>query len=159
MNINATILGQMITFAIFVWFTVKFVWPVLYQALEERRKKISDGLQAAEKGRQDLELAQHRAKEMLENAKQEAQKILSQANKEGSDIVHEAKQKALAVNKHERYLMQQEIIQVEHRLKNKLNAETASLIIDVVSKFLEKRIDKKTDAALVDKLISEIAEA
>ena len=146
----------MITFAIFVWFTVKFVWPLLYKALAERKQKIADGLTAAAKGHRDLELAGHKAKEMLDDAQQKIEKALSQSQQQGNTIVHDAKQKALAISQREREVMQKELTQHQQQLQTKLKAQTASLIVDCTEKFLHEKIDKKKDAALIDKIIIEL---
>ena len=76
MNINLTLFGQMVTFAFFVWFCMKFVWPVIIEAMEERQKKIADGLDAADRALRDLELAQNKATDQMKEAKQEAPVLL-----------------------------------------------------------------------------------
>jgi F-type H+-transporting ATPase subunit b len=159
MNINATLFGQMITFAIFVWFTVKFVWPLLHKALETRKQRIADGLQAAEKGHRDLELAEHKAAEMLKDAQQEIEKALAQSHKEGDTIIQQAKQKALALNQHERDVMKTEFKQHQQQLKTQLQTQTASLVIDCAEKFIKQKFDEKKDALLIDKIIAEINQA
>ena len=95
MNINLTLFGQMVTFAIFVWFCMKFVWPVIITAMEERQQKIADGLDAADRAMRDLEAAQDKATDQMKEAKQEAAGIVDQANKRASQIVDEAKQQAI----------------------------------------------------------------
>jgi len=156
MNINATLIGQMITFAIFVWFTVKFVWPLLYKALAERKQKIADGLQAAEKGHRDLELAEHKAKEMLADTQQEIEQALSQSHQESNTIVHQAKQKALAISQRERKVMHREFVQRQQQLETELKTHTASLVIDCAEKLLQQKFDEKKDTAFIDKIIAEI---
>ena len=94
MNINATLLGQAISFALFVWFCMKYVWPPLVNALAEREKKISDGLAAADRASKDLELAQKKAVEELKEAKAQAATLIEQANKRSAQIVDEAKETA-----------------------------------------------------------------
>lgn len=94
MSINATLLGQMITFALLVLFTMKYVWPPLMQALEERKKKIAEGLAAADKGKQDLENAEKRAKVFLKEAKEQAAEIVNLAQKRANDMVDESKHAA-----------------------------------------------------------------
>ena len=94
MNLNLTLFGQMLTFGLFVWFTLKFVWPPLLSALQARQKTIADGLAAAERGQQELELAEHKAVEIVTNAKTQATTILDQANQRAVRIVEEAKVKA-----------------------------------------------------------------
>ena len=94
MNLNATIIGQMIAFAVFVAFCMKFVWPPIMAALEERTKKIADGLAAAERGRHEQELAEKRATQVIHEAKEQANEIISQAQRRGNEIVDESKDNA-----------------------------------------------------------------
>ena len=94
MNINATIIGQTIAFAFFVWFCMKYVWPPIIGALNERQKKIADGLAAADRASKDLELAQVKAVEELHLAREQAKEILEQANQRATVIVEEAKDEA-----------------------------------------------------------------
>ena len=96
MNINATLIGQSISFFLFVWFCMKFVWPPLMAALDERKKSIADGLAAAERGRQEHELAERHAKDVIREAKDEASNIIAQAQRRASEIVDESKNDAKA---------------------------------------------------------------
>src|SRR5918999_3584713 len=91
MNINLTLLAQAVTFAAFIWFTARFVWPYIARAIEERQKHIAEGLAAAERGKQDLEQAAVRTADMLRQARQQAQDVLAQAEKRAAQIVEEAK--------------------------------------------------------------------
>src|SRR3954452_12932854 len=84
-------LSQAVAFAIFIWFTIKFIWPPLMRAIEQRQKQIAEGLAAAERGKQDLELAAKRAAEELQNARAQASEIISQAEKPGAAAIDEAK--------------------------------------------------------------------
>src|SRR5687768_4228907 len=94
MNLNLTLLGEMLTFAIFIWFTMRFVWPPLMAALEERREKIAAGLAAADKGHRELEMAQHKIDEMMTEAKGQVAHIIEQANQRANHIIEEAKARA-----------------------------------------------------------------
>ena len=96
MNINLTLIGQSITFFVFVWFCYKFIWPPMVHALEARKKKIADGLAAAEHGKHEQELAEERAKDILREAKDQAGEIISRAEKRGAELVDEAKDDARA---------------------------------------------------------------
>lgn len=102
MNINATFLGQMIAMAFFVWFCSKYVWPPFIAIMEERRKKIADGLEAAARSEKDLELAQVKSAEKLNDAKSDAAAIIDQANKRAAQIVDEAKEQAREEGKTDR---------------------------------------------------------
>ena len=94
MNINATLIGQAIAFGIFIAFCMKYVWPPIMQALEERTKKIADGLAAAERGRHEQELAEKRAQQVISEAKEQANEIISQAQRRSNEIVDESKDTA-----------------------------------------------------------------
>ena len=96
MNLNLTILGQMIAFAIFVWFCMRYVWPPIIGALAEREERIAGGLAAAEKAQQDLQAAETRTAEMLQEGREKAQEFVAQAHKRGDDMVEEAKEQARA---------------------------------------------------------------
>ena len=95
MNINLTLIGQMIAFAGFVWFCMKFVWPPIMAAMQEREQKIADGLAAADRASHDLELAKEKAVERLKEAKEEAAGIIDAANKRANQLVEEAKDAAV----------------------------------------------------------------
>src|SRR5574337_350683 len=91
MDINATLLGQLITFGILVWFTMKYVWPPITKTIQEREKKIVAGLEAAERSKRELEMAEHKVLTIIREAKQEAQRIIDQANLNSAKLVEEAK--------------------------------------------------------------------
>ena len=91
MNINATLIGQSIAFIMFIWFTMKFVWPLLLTAMEERQARIADGLAAAEQGQKDFAEAQEKSNIEINKGKEKAATIISQAQKRGDEIVEEAR--------------------------------------------------------------------
>lgn len=156
MNINMTLFGQLISFALFVWFAMKFVWPPLVAALEERKSKIADGLAAAERGAHEKELAEQRATEKLQEAKQQAAEIISKAEKRGSEIVDEAK--ADAVEEGERILIaaKAEIEQESNKAKEVLRTRVGELALAGAEKILRKEIDADTHRDIVEALAGEI---
>ena len=156
MNINLTLFGQMVTFAMFVWFCMKFVWPVIIEAMEEREKKISDGLDAADRAMRDLETAQNQASDQMKEAKQEAAGIVDQANKRANQIVDEAKQQAIAEGDRLKAAAQADIEQEVNRAKEELRASVAGLALAGAEKVLEASVDDKANRALVDKLASQL---
>ena len=91
MDINATLLGQMITFAIFVWFTFQFVWPMIQSSMDERKKKILDGLDAAKQGHEKLKQAEDKSKKFIQEAKEQYNNILANANKQANKILEDAR--------------------------------------------------------------------
>jgi F-type H+-transporting ATPase subunit b len=155
-DINATLIGQAIWFAIFIWFTMKFVWPPLQKAMGNRQKQIADGLAAAERGKQDLELASHRAEEILRSAKVKAQEIIGQADKRAAQIVEEGK----VVAKQEGAKLvagaQAEIEREVSRAKEALRTQVATLAVSGASKILEREVDPKTHAQLLQTLGAEL---
>jgi F-type H+-transporting ATPase subunit b len=155
-NINMTLFGQMATFAVFVWFCMKFVWPALTHALEERKNKIADGLDAADRAMRDLELAQDKATEQLKEAKKEAAILLEQANKRASQIVEEAKDQARTEGERLLAAAQAEIEQELNRAKEELRGKIATLIFTGAEKILESSVDENANRALVDKLAAQL---
>ena len=156
MNINLTLFGQMVTFAFFVWFCMKFVWPIILQAMEERQKKIADGLDAADRALRDLDVAQSKVSDQLQEAKQEAAGIIDQANKRAVQIIEEAKQQAVTEGERLKVAAQAEIEQEVNRAKEELRAAVAGLALAGAEKVLEASIDEKSNRALVDKLAAQL---
>jgi F-type H+-transporting ATPase subunit b len=156
MNINATLIGQAISFAVFVWFCMKFVWPPIMSALEERKKKIADGLAAAERGKHEQELAEQRAKEVIVKAKEEAAGILAQAQKRASEIVEEAKETARAEGDRIVAAANAEIEQEVNRAKENLRGQVVSLAVAGAGKVIDKELDASAHDALLQDLVSQI---
>ena len=156
MNINLTLFGQMVTFSFFVWFCMKFVWPVIIASMEERQKKIADGLDAADRALRDLELAQNKATDQMKEAKQEAAGIVDQANKRASQIVDEAKVQARTEGDRLKVAAEAEIEQEINRAKEELRTAVAGLALAGAEKVLEASIDDKANRALVDNLAAQL---
>lgn len=156
MDINITLLGELITFAIFIWFTMKFVWPPMTKMMEERRQKIADGLAAAEQGQNELELAQHKSKEMLLEAKAQAAQIIEQANQRANHIVEEAKGKARQEGQRLIELANGEIEQQYISAKEELLQKISSLAVAGAERILQHEVDKSSNDALVKELVDEI---
>ena len=156
MNINATLIGQAIAFFLFVVFCMKIVWPPILHALEERKKKIADGLAAGEHGKQEQLLAEERAKELLREAKEQAGEIITRADKRASEIVDEAKQDAKAEGGRMLTAARAEIDQELNRVKEDLRGQVVSIALTAASKVLGREVDGTTHAELMDKLAAEI---
>ncbi|MFB9145573.1 F0F1 ATP synthase subunit B [Halomonas alkalicola] len=156
MNINMTLIGQTIAFAIFVWFCIKYVWPPISSALHERQKKIADGLDAASRASRDLELAQEQASQTLREAKEQSSQILEQANKRASQIVEEAREQARSEGERLVASARAEIDQEINRAKEELRAQVSRLAIVGAERVLEASIDEKAHRKLVDKLAAEL---
>ncbi|WP_111979005.1 F0F1 ATP synthase subunit B [Algibacillus agarilyticus] len=156
MNINATLLGELIAFVFFVWFTMKYVWPPLNGAIEDRQKKIADGLEASERAAKDLELAQAKASEQLKEAKAQAATIIEQAKKRENQIIDEAAQKARVEAEKILAQGQSEIEAERNRAKEDLRKQVAVLAISGAEKILERSIDATAHADILDKLVEEL---
>lgn len=156
MNINATLIGQSIAFFLFVAFCMKFVWPHIMKALEERKKTIADGLAAGEKGRHELELAERRAGEVVREAKGKAGEILSQAEKRAGGVVDEAKQLAKTEAEGILAAARAEIERERNAAREQLRQQVATLAVAGAARILEKEIDAKTHARLLDDLVKQL---
>ena len=156
MNINLTMLGQTIGFAIFIFFCAKYVWPPIVQAMQERQKKIADGLAASDRANQDLELAQQRATQELRDARDEAATIVEKANKRATQMVEEAKQEAKEQGDRMLAQAREEIEQERQQARDALRAEVASLAIAGAEKILESSVDAKAHSEMLDKLSAEL---
>lgn len=156
MDVNLTLVGQTITFILFVWFTMKFIWPRLMTVLEERRTNIADGLAAAEKGRNELELAEIKAKEQLTEAKNQAALIIEKANHRANRIIEDAKAQA-RVEGDRLIKMAEEDIEREYQLtKQQLLDQVSVISVAAAQKILKKEINPSANDDLVKQLISEI---
>lgn len=156
MNINFTLISQALAFSIFIWFTIKYVWPPLMQAIEERQKMIADGLAAGERGKQELELASQRSTDVLKDAKQRAADIITQAEKRASEIIDEAK--STAKEEGDRILVGAKA-DIEHEVfsaKEVLRQHVAGIAIAGAEKILRREVDAKTHADLLASIEEEI---
>ncbi|AVY94031.1 MULTISPECIES: F0F1 ATP synthase subunit B [Microvirgula] len=156
MDINATLLGQAITFAILVWFTMKFVWPPLTNMMDERAKRIADGLAAAERGKQDLEQASKRVEEQIRTAKQQASELVLAAEKRSGQIVEEAKQAARSEGEKIIADARAEIGQEVLRAKEELRGQLADLAVAGAEKILKREIDPAKHADLLASIKAEL---
>jgi F-type H+-transporting ATPase subunit b len=155
-NINLTIIGQSITFLVFVWFCMKFVWPAIRNAMEAREQQISEGLAAAERASKDLELAQEKASGQLKHAKEEAAGIIDQANRRASQIVDEAKDKAREEGERLKVAAEAEIEQEVNRAREELRARLGGLVVTGVERILGEKVDVDAHRTMVDKLAAEL---
>jgi F-type H+-transporting ATPase subunit b len=155
-GLNATLLGQIITFLLFVGFTAKFVWPPVIQAMDERRQKIADGLAAAERGQRELEQADVQAGEVLKEARQQAAGIVDQANKRGGEIVEQAKINARAEGERLVTAAQAEIERELARAREALRTEVAGIAVAGAGKILKREINPAAHAELMEELTAQI---
>ncbi len=156
MDINATLIGQMITFAVFVVFTMKYVWPPITRAMQQREKTIADGLAAGERGHKDLELAQGKSVEILQEARETAANIVNQANSRADHLIEQAKHVAQKEGERLIALARIEIEQEVHQAKRQLQDQIASLALNMAEKVVQRDIDASTHKQLLDKMVAEI---
>ncbi|MDD1795586.1 F0F1 ATP synthase subunit B [Enterovibrio makurazakiensis] len=156
MNINATLFGQAIAFFMFVVFCMKYVWPPIMQAIEERQKKIADGLAAAERAAKDLNLAQANASDQLKEAKRSATEIIEQANKRKAQIIDQAREEATAERANILNQGQAELEAERNRARDELRKQVATLAVIGAEKILERSIDESAHRDILDKITAEL---
>ena len=151
-----TLVVQMVIFALFVWFTMKFVWPPLTKAMEERQDKIAEGLASAERGRRELELAQHRVKDDLKQAKVQANDIIEKANRRASQMIEEARDDAREEGQRQIKLAQDQLQQEVNKAKAELKLKCTELAVAGAERILQREVNEKSNDALLESLIEEI---
>ncbi|MGL4602380.1 MAG: F0F1 ATP synthase subunit B [Plesiomonas sp.] len=156
MNINATLLGQAISFILFVWFCMKLVWPPLIAAIEERQNKIAEGLAASDRATKDLELVKAKSADQLKDAKVQAAAIIEQANKRKAMILDEARNEA---DLERQKIIEQGRAEIEaerKRTREELRKQVAALAIAGAERILERSVDEAANSDIVDKLVAEL---
>lgn len=156
MNLNATLFFQMIVFFILAWFTMRFIWPPLTRALDDRRQKIADGLAAAEKGKADLAQAQARISLMEASAKTDNHNRLAEAEKQAAEIIEEARRDAEAEKARIIAQAQQEASHEVQRLRDTLRNEVAVLAVRGAEQILRREVDAQAHSQLLDELKTEL---
>lgn len=156
MNINLTLIVQMLVFIVLIWFTMKVVWPMILKPMDLRERKIKDGLEAAEKGQQDLAEAQERADALVREAREKAGQIIDQAQHRANDLVEQAKGAATAEGARLVAAAQQQIELDTSRARESLRREVAQIAVSAASKLLQREIDPKAHAELLSKLAAQI---
>ena len=156
MSINATLIVQMIVFAILVWFTMKFIWPPLNAANEERQKKIAEGLAAADRSQKDLAQAQEKVNETLKDARIKANEIIDQAHARANQIVEAAKNEAIAEANRQKDLARAEIEAAATRAREELRKQVSTLVVTGAEKLIRREIDANAHKALLDELAAQL---
>jgi F-type H+-transporting ATPase subunit b len=155
-NINLTLVIQMVVFALLVWVTMKFIWPMILGPMEERAKKIATGLAAAEKGQQDLAKASERAEVAIREARDRANEIVDAAQRRANEMVEAAKAQALQEGDRLVASARQQIELATTKAREDLRKEVARLAVSSASQVLGREIDAKAHSDLLGKLASEI---
>ncbi|MGZ4980183.1 MAG: F0F1 ATP synthase subunit B [Methylobacter sp.] len=156
MSINATLIGQMITFALLVWFTMKYIWPPLFDSLEERKKKIADGLAAAEKGQEEMHLAEKKAKSVLKEAKEQSSEIVNLAQKRANEIVEASKDTAKKEGERLILVAKAQIEQEKQQAQENLRKEVSALALRAAEQILSAEIDKTKHQDLLSKISNQL---
>lgn len=156
MDINMTLIGQTIAMIFFVWFCMKYIWPPLMGAIEERQEKIADGLAAAERGQQSLANAEEEIEKMVAEAKAQAAEILDQAHARANEIVAEGKAEGQRERERQLAAARAEIEQERHRAREELRGQVSAIAIASAEKILEREIDPDAHEELLGKLAAQI---
>ena len=152
MNINLTLFAQALTFAAFIGFTIKFIWPHMLRAIEQRQKTIADGLAAGEQGKKSLEVSRKQAEQAIQEARMRAAEIITQAEKRDAQMIEEAKLAAKAEGDREKTAAKADIQQEASRAREQLREQVAALAVAGAEKILRREVDAKAHADLLDSI-------
>jgi F-type H+-transporting ATPase subunit b len=155
-NINLTLIVQMLVFALVIWLTMKFVWPMILGAMDERTRKIAQGLAAAEKGQAELAQAREKADAIIREARERANQIVDQAQHRAGDLIAQAKQTAVSEGERLVAAAQAQIALETSRAREQLRREVGQVAVRAASKLLEREIDPRAHADLIDKLAAQV---
>ena len=156
MDINLTLIGQTIAMIVFVWFCVKFIWPPIINAIEERQKQIAEGLAAAEKGEENLAKARAEADEIVNDARKQATSILDQAHARANEIVSEGKSDGVKERERQLTAAKAEIEQEINKAREELRGQVSAIAIASAEKILKREIDDKAHEDILGKLAQEL---
>ena len=156
MNINLTLFGQTITFIVFVWFCLKFIWPHIIKAMDDRKTQIADGLAAGERGRREQELAEQRAVEVIREAKDQAKEILALAHKRGDEIVDDAKGDGRAEGERMLRAAEAETEQQMNQAREQLRADVVKLALQGAQQVLGRDVDEKAHTEQLNRLAEQL---
>jgi len=156
MNINFTLFAQAVTFALFIWFTIRFIWPPLMRVVEERQQRIADGLAAAERGKQELELAQKKAVDEMRQARESNAELRTAAEKQAAQIVDDARHESARIISQARQAAEAEAATAAQRAKEELRERVAELAVAGAERILRREIDAKAHAELLSNLKQEL---
>ncbi len=156
MNFNATFFGQLIAFAFFVWFCMKFIWPLLLGMIREREKRIADGLAAADQGQKKLVEADQILRDSVEEGKQKAAEIIGQAQRRGDEMIEEAKQQATAEGQRQLEAAKIEIEQEKERAREELRHRLAMLAVAGSEQILRREVDQNVHNEMLQELSAKL---
>lgn len=156
MDINMTLLGQTIAMIVFVWFCMKFIWPPIMTAIEERQKEIADGLAAAERGQQSLGKAKAESDEIVDDARKQATQILDQAHARANEIVAEGKADGIKERERQLAAATAEVEQETNRAREELRGQVSAIAVASAEKILRREIDAEAHEDILSKLAAEL---
>ena len=156
MDFNATLIGQMITFSLLVFFTMKYVWPPLIRAMQDRQKRIADGLASAERGVREQELAKAKAGETLKEAKRQATEIITQAQKRANEIVEQSKNEAREEGQRQLEAAKMEIEREMNRAREQLRSQVVAIAVAAAGKILNREVDATANARFIEDLVAQL---
>jgi F-type H+-transporting ATPase subunit b len=155
-SINVTLIAQIIVFGILVWFTMKFIWPPITKAMDERATRISDGLSAADRAKAELKDADARVAEEIKKARAQAAEIIEKAQQQGNQVIDKAKADALLEAARLKATAQAEIEGMVGKAREQLRGQVATLAVQGAQKIIQREINADTHKALLDQLVAEI---
>jgi F-type H+-transporting ATPase subunit b len=155
-SINATLIAQMIVFGILIWVTMKFIWPPLMAAIEERQQKIAEGLAAADRSKKDLAQAEETVNEVIREARGKATEIIDQAHARANQIIDAAKAEAIVEAGRQVAAAEAEIVVATNRAREDLRRQVSTLAVAGASRLIKREIDGNAHKALLDELAAEI---
>ena len=156
MNINATLFAQMITFGILIWVTMKFIWPPLAQAMDERAQRIAEGLAAADRAKAELQDANARVDDEIKKARVQASEIIDKAQQQANQILDKAKADALLEGARQKAIAQTEIEGMVGKARETLRGQVAALAVQGAQKIIQREINPDAHKVLLDQLVAEI---
>ncbi|EIL98272.1 F0F1 ATP synthase subunit B [Rhodanobacter thiooxydans] len=156
MNFNATLIGEMISFAILIWFSVHFIWPYINKAIEDRQIKIAEGLNAAERAHAELKSADVKVAGEIKQARQQASEIIDKAQQQANQIIDKARGEAVAEINRLKAAAQDDIASMAQRARDQLREQVGALAVQGASKIVQREVDASTHKALLDQLAAEI---
>jgi F-type H+-transporting ATPase subunit b len=156
MNLNLTFLGQMISFAILVAFTLKFIWPPINAASEERQRKIAEGLAAADNSQKTLAQAEEKANDELKIARSKANEIIESAHQRASQIIESAKNEAIEEGARQKAIVDADIAASANKAREDLRKQVSQLAVNGAEKLIRREINPETHKALLDELAAQL---
>ena len=156
MDINMTLIGQSVAMIIFVWFCMKFIWPPIMNAIEERQTQIADGLAAGERGQQSLEKAKAEADDIVGDARKQATTIVDQAHAWANEITAEGKAEGVKERERQMAAGLAELEQEANRAREELRGQVSAIAVASAEKILRREIDRKAHEDILSKLAAEL---